>query len=155
MEFAPTVAFTTQTGTNYHTIKLYFPSSFNDANSLYLKDLQIFRPVCYLDNQRVKLCSIDTNNNFMTMSFLYALSANTKYHLKFSILDPRNADIDGFLPTAAVSDLVLSYKPYGGSWYYTETDQFPSLLSLPTGASVGPFRAIIAGSPDYGHTTAG
>lgn len=85
------------------------------------------------------------------MSFLFGLTAGTKYHIKFSIIDPRNADIDGFLSSAAVSNVVLMYKPYGGVWYYTETDQFPSLYSLPTGTTAGPFRGIIAGAADYGH----
>jgi hypothetical protein len=55
----------------------------------------------------------------MVMSFLFALSANTRYHIKFSILDSRNADIDGFLSSSAISNVVLMYKPYGGTWYYT------------------------------------
>jgi hypothetical protein len=86
------------------------------------------------------------------MSFQFSLTLNTAYHLKFSILDSRNADVDGFLPSAAVSNIVLMYKPSGGSWYYTETDQFPTLFSLPTGISSGPFRGIIAGTATYGHT---
>ena len=86
------------------------------------------------------------------MSFLFALSTLSKYHLKVSILDSRNADINGFLASIAVSNVVLMYKPYGSSWRYTETDQFPTLYSLPTGASTGPFRGIIAGTTTHGHT---
>jgi hypothetical protein len=136
-------------------IKIVYPSSFSDASMVKIRDLQVFRPVCYLNNQRIKNCVIDITNHAMTMSFLFGLTANTKYHLKFSILDSRNADIDGFLANTPVSSLVLMYKPYNaGNWYYTETDQFPSLFSLPTGASAGPFRGIVAGTPDYGHTVA-
>ena len=156
MEFYPTVAFSSQSGSNYNMIKIAYPSSFTDNAMVKIRDLQVFRPICYLNNMRIKNCAIDTVGNTMTMSFLFALSANTKYHIKFSILDSRNADIDGFLSSAAVSNVVLMYKPYGASnWYYTETDQFPSLYSLPTGAATGPFRSIVAGTPTFGHSIAG
>jgi len=153
MEFYPAVTFTGQSGSNYHYIKVVYPSTFSDANMVKIRDLQVFRPVCYLNNQRIRECSIDTAANAITLSFLFGLSTSSKYHLKVSILDSRNADIDGFLASAAVSDVVLMYKPYGQStWRYTETDQFPTLYSLPTGAATGPFRGIIDGSVTYGHT---
>ena len=134
-------------------IKIVYPSTFGDAAMLKIKDLQVFRPVCYLNNQRIRQCSIDTTNHAITMSFLFGLATNTKYHVKVSILDSRNADINGFLATASVSNIILMYKPNGAAtWQYTETDQFPTLYSLPTGASTGPFRGIIAGSAIYGHT---
>lgn len=152
MEFYPTVTFAAQSGVNYNMIKIVYPASFSDTAMVKIRDLQVFRPVCYLNNQRIKNCAIDVANNNMVMSFLFGLTANTKYHLKFSILDSRNADIDGFLASAAVSNFVLMYKPYSGSWYYTESDNFPSLYSLPSGAATGPFRGIIAGTPTYGHT---
>jgi hypothetical protein len=156
MEFYPTATFSTQTGSNYNMIQIVYPSSFTDNGVVKIRDLQVFRPVCYLNNMRIKNCAIDTALNTMTMSFLFSLSTANKYHLKFSILDSRNADIDGFLSSAAVSNVVLMYKPYGaGNWYYTETDQFPTLYSLPTGAATGPFRSIVAGTPTYGHTLAG
>lgn len=155
MDFYPAVAFSTQTGSSYNMIKIVYPSSFTDNGVVKIRDLQVFRPVCYLNNMRIKNCAIDTAANTMTMSFLFALSTGTKYHLKFSILDSRNADIDGFLCSAPISNVVLMYKPYSGNWYYTETDQFPTLYSLPTGASRGPFRSIVAGTPTYGHRLAG
>lgn len=154
MYFYPALNFAGQSGNNYHLIKVVYPSTFNDADMFKIRDLQVFRPVCYLNNQRIRQCQIDTANNEITMSFLFALNTGTRYHLKVSILDSRNADIDGFLSSAAVSNIVMMYKPYGQStWRYTESDQFPSLYSLPTGAA-GPFRGIIAGQVDYGHTIA-
>lgn len=155
MEFYPTVTFAAQSGVNYNMIKIVYPASFSDTAMIKIRDLQVFRPVCYLNNQRIKNCAITVASNEIVMSFLFALTANTKYHLKFSILDSRNADIDGFLASAAVSNFVLMYKPYSGSWYYTESDNFPSLYSLPSGAATGPFRGIIAGTPTYGHTAPG
>ena len=152
MEFYPAVSFSTSSGNNYHMIRIDYPSTFGDADMFKIRDLQVFRPVCYLNNQRIRQCSIDTTANQITMSFLFALSTSSKYHIKVSILDSRNADINGFLSSIAVSNVVLLYKPYGSSWRYTETDQFPTLYSLPSGASTGPFRGIIAGSTQYGHT---
>ena len=35
--------------------------------------------------------------------------------------------------------------------YYTETDKFPSLGSLPSGIEAGPYRRIIDGTVEYGH----
>ena len=120
MEFYPAVTFTGQSGSNYHSIKVVYPSTFSDATMIKIRDLQVFRPVCYLNNQRIRQCSIDTAANSITLSFIFALSTSTKYHLKVSILDSRNADIDGFLASVAVSDIVLMYRPYGqAAWSYT------------------------------------
>ena len=120
MSFYPSVTFTTSSGTNYHMIKVIYPSTFGDATMFKIRDIQVFRPVCYLNNQRIRQCVIDTTNKAITLSFTFALSTSTKYHLKVSILDSRNADVNGFLATIAVSNLVLIYKPYGASvWQYT------------------------------------
>ena len=54
----------------------------------------------------------------MQMMFQFALSANTTYHLKLSILDPRNPDINGFLASTAAEDIVLSYQLSGSSTIY-------------------------------------
>ena len=154
MEFKPAVAFSTVSGSNYHMIKVKYPFDFGDQPTFRIKDLVVFRPVCYLANHRIKSCVLDTTNNEITMSFQFALATSTAYHLKFSILDPRNTDIDGFLASLAVSNVVLMYKNHGGSWRFTETDQFPALLSLPSGASAGPFRGIVSGTATYGHEVA-
>ena len=120
MEFYPSLTFTAQSGSNYHYIKVVYPSTFGDANMVKIRDLQVFRPVCYLNNQRIRQCSIDTVSKAITLSFLFGLSTSTKYHLKVSILDSRNADIDGFLSSASISNIVLMYKPYGQAvWQYT------------------------------------
>lgn len=155
MEFYTASTFNTKTGISYNMIRVVYGSAFGDASSVKIRDLTVFRPVCYLNNQRVKECILDTTNKYITMSFLFGLTINTKYHLKVSILDSRNADVNGFLPTTAVSNVVLMYKPFeNATWYYTETDQFPTLYSLPSSALAGPFRGIVAGTPTYGHTIA-
>jgi hypothetical protein len=86
------------------------------------------------------------------MDFLFALTLNTPYHIKVSLIDPRNPDINGFLASTSITDLVLTYKLAGVSTvYYMESDQFPTLFTLPTGTSGGPFRGITAGSVEYGN----
>ena len=70
----------------------------------------------------------------------------------FSLIDPRNAEQFGFLATQAVSEVRFEYKVGGSSTvYYTETDKFPSLGSLPSGIEAGPYRRIIDGTVEYGH----
>ena len=78
---------------------------------------------------------------------MFGLTNNQPYHIKVSLLDPRNPDINGFLASAPISDFVLTYQLAGQSTvYYMESDQFPTLFTLPTGITGGPFRSIIAGS---------
>ncbi len=78
---------------------------------------------------------------------MFALTNNNAYHIKVSLLDPRNQDINGFLASTAITDLVLTYKLAGSSTvYYMESDQFPTLFTLPTGTSGGPFRGITDGA---------
>lgn len=56
------------------------------------------------------------------MNFQFALSLNSVYHVLFAIVDPRNPDIYGFLPTQSVSSIVVYYKLAGSSTVrYTET----------------------------------
>jgi len=120
MKFKPTVTFNAENSPNYNLIKLIYPSTFGDASMFKIRDLQVFRPVCYLNNQRIRQCTIDTVAHSITMSFQFGLSTSSVYHLKFSILDSRNADIDGFLANAAVSNVVLMYKSFNdGVWRYT------------------------------------
>lgn len=83
-----------------------------------IRDLEVFRPVCYLNNYRIRKCTIDTTNNYVSMDFLFGLTNNQPYHIKVSLVDPRNADINGFLASSAISDLVLSYKLAGQSTVY-------------------------------------
>jgi hypothetical protein len=86
------------------------------------------------------------------MDFLFALTNNVPCHIKVSLIDPRNPDINGFLASAAISDLVLTYKLAGQTTvYYMESDQFPTLFTLPTGTTGGPFRGITDGAVEYGH----
>ena len=63
MEFYPTVTFSTSSGSNYHLIKVVYPSTFGDADMFKIRDLQVFRPVCYLNNQRIRQCQINTATN--------------------------------------------------------------------------------------------
>jgi hypothetical protein len=119
MRFYPSVAFTASSGTNYHSIKIVFPSTFGASASFNIKDTTVFRPVCYLNNYRIRQCSL-VGTTAILMQFTFALATATRYHLKMSILDSRNPDINGFLASVAVSNVVLMYQPYGAAtWQYT------------------------------------
>ncbi len=83
-----------------------------------IRDLEVFRPVCFLNNYRIRKCTIDTTNNYVSIDFLFALTNNNSYHIKVSLLDPRNPDINGFLASTAITDLVLTYKLAGSSTVY-------------------------------------
>lgn len=115
--------FPTVTGGNFHQIRVTYGSVFTANAQIKIRDLDIFRPVCYLDNKRIRRCSIDTANFQIAMSFQFALAVNTNYHVLFSLVDPRNPDVYGFLPTVAMSDIrveyVLSASP--STIYYTES----------------------------------
>ena len=154
--FKPDNTFPTVSGLNYHKIVVTYGTIFSDNNQFKLRDLEVYRPVCYLANNRVRKCTIDTVGNAITMSFQFGLAVNTNYHVLFSLTDPRNPDVNGFLPTLAISNVVVSYVLSGSATiYYTETEKFPTLYSLPTGTAQGPFRGIVGGTVEYGHATAG
>jgi hypothetical protein len=146
LKFRPNHDFTAQSS-QYHNIRIYYPASFGDVDKFKIRDLEVFRPVCYLNNFRIRRCTIYTTNNFISMEFMFALTNNIAYHIKVSLIDPRNPDINGFLSSAAITDLVLTYKRVGDSnTYYMESDQLPTLFTLPTGTTGGPFRGIVDGS---------
>ena len=52
------------------------------------------------------------------MDFMFALTNNQPYHIKVSLIDPRNPDINGFLASTSITDLVLTYKIAGQSTVY-------------------------------------
>jgi hypothetical protein len=52
------------------------------------------------------------------MEFMFALTNNVAYQIKVSLIDPRNPDINGFLASAAITDLVLTYKLAGQAVTY-------------------------------------
>jgi hypothetical protein len=140
-------------GSNYHTITVQYPSSYSAVTAFNLNDLQVYRPVCYLNNNRIKLCTIDTANRKVTMQFQFALASGF-YYVMVSILDPRNADSNGFLytpsPIQSLTNIKVYMTPSGGATSYIESDTFPALYSLPSGTTEGPFRGIKGGSINYG-----
>jgi hypothetical protein len=141
-------------GSSFHTIVVKYPSSYSAVSSIQLNDLTIFKPVCYLNNNRIKSCVIDTINRMITMQFQFALASGSAYYVRVSILDPRNPDSNGFLyapsPLVSVTNIKVYLTPSGGSSSYVESDSFPALYSLPSGTTAGPFRGIKGGSITYG-----
>jgi hypothetical protein len=74
MIFIPHATFPPVTGNNLHTIKITYPSSFGDSDMIAIRDLQVFRPVCYLDNNRISRCTVNTAGNFITLNFQFQLT---------------------------------------------------------------------------------
>lgn len=113
--FKPDNNFPTVSGASYHQITATFGTIFTANSQIKIRDLEVFRPVCFLDNNRVRICTIDTINKAITMNFQFALTVNNVYHVLFAIVDPRNPDVYGFLPIQSVSSIVVSYKLSGSS----------------------------------------
>lgn len=149
---APTTFSTLSSG--YHTLVVKYPSSYSAVNASSINDLTIYRPVCYLNNNRIKSCALDTTLRTVTLQFQFGLTANTAYQASVSIIDPRNPDTNGFLytpsPTISITCLRMYITASGGSTYYVETDPFPAYYALPSGANAGPFRGFVSGSITYG-----
>lgn len=59
-------------------------------------DLNYDKTVCYLDNNRVQRCYLDTTNKVIYMDFSFGIPAGKPIHVYFSILDPRNPHFNGF-----------------------------------------------------------
>lgn len=77
MIFRPSVNFAAVSGSNYNQITVYYNTIFGDQDQFKIRDLEVYRPVCYLSSNRIRICSIDTSNNKITMSFQFALTANS------------------------------------------------------------------------------
>lgn len=152
-EIMPQSLFTSTPGT-YHQIVVEYPSAYIAVSTTNIQDLQVFKPVCYLNNNRIKYCALDTANRRVTIRFYFALPSASTYYVMVSLLDPRNADSNGFLynpsPLTSISKIKVYLTPSGGSTSYIESDAFPAFYSLPSGTTVGPFRGIRGGSVTFG-----
>lgn len=91
-------------------------------NATNINDLTIYKPVCYLNNNRVKRCVLDTTGRTVRMEFQFGLAASTVYYASVSILDPRNPDNYGFLytpnPIVSITCLKVYLQASGGTNYY-------------------------------------
>lgn len=77
LTFRPSVSFSTVSGNTYHQVTVFYNTIFVDETQIKTRDLEIYRPVCYLASNRIRQCTIDTVNNKITMSFQFALTANS------------------------------------------------------------------------------
>jgi hypothetical protein len=74
MVFIPHANFPGVSGNNLHTIKITYPSFFGDYDMFTIRDLQVFRPVCYLNNNRISRCTVNTVSNYIILNFQFALA---------------------------------------------------------------------------------
>lgn len=109
--------------TQYHTIKMNYGSYYTVTSQTRANDLYRYQPVCELNGYRILLCSINTGANEITMSFQQSITANEEVSVRFSVLDPTNSAVDGFILASASNPIItlpVVITPYGGSNYYIE-----------------------------------
>lgn len=66
-------------------------------------------------NNRINQCYVNTTDNTTWMLFDFGLPANTRIYVKFSVLDPRNLELDGYeyVGTEDLSQLQLTVLAQG------------------------------------------
>lgn len=80
----------------FHKIKLTYGDNYVARTVQSTLDLFYDKPVCYLDNNRVQRCYLDTANKNIYMLVDFAIPAGKPIHVYFSILDPRKPQYNGF-----------------------------------------------------------
>lgn len=114
------VAYGVSSPPNYHTLTVYFGASFTTIFGVVrVWDLFYFKPICYLNNNRVIQCSLSSLTNTITMKFAFSVPSGVAVNVYVSMLDPRNPDINGFKYTATpgVAMLRIETQPFGGTLY--------------------------------------
>lgn len=141
---------------NYNTLTVYFGASFTTIFTVTrIWDLYYYKPICYLNNNRVIKCSLSSATNTITMKFLFTVPAGVAVNVYVSMLDPRNHDINGFrfIGTPGVTMLRIETQPFGGNLYTIETDSFDAYQTTPFVQS-NPYRAISYGTISSMHCVA-
>lgn len=110
-------------------------------------DLYYYKPICYLNNNRVIKCTLNSVTNSVTMKFAFAVPSGVAVNVYVSVLDPRNHDINGFryIGSPGVSMLRVETQPFGSTLYSVETDSFDAYQTRPV-AQWYPYRAISYGT---------
>ena len=100
---------------SYHTLTLYYGTDYVERTVQSTLDLQYDKPVCYLNNNRVARCFLDTVNNKIYMEFSFAVSSGKPIHVYFSILDPRQPDRNGFryIGASDFNSVQVDLTPFG------------------------------------------
>lgn len=90
-----------------HKLILYYGDEYSPNIYGTLSDLEYNKPVCYLHNNRIQRCTIDTTNKKMEMQFSFAdiLPTGRPIHVYFSVDDPRRPSMSGFYYKGTDSDL--------------------------------------------------
>ena len=95
-------------------------------NSQWNLDLNYDKPVCYLDNNRVQRCTLDTVNKIIYMEFSFPVFAGKPIHVYFSILDPRQPHFNGFRynGTSDIDKVRVDFTYANGTNLVFETEPF-------------------------------
>ena len=80
----------------FHKIKLTYGNNYVTRDSQWTFDLNYDKTVCYLDNNRIQRCVLDTTNKLIYMLVDFAIPAGKPIHVYFSILDPKQPERNGF-----------------------------------------------------------
>lgn len=105
----------------YNRLSLPFGSNYVPCGTQYsVDDLSIFTPVCYLHNTRINRCFVDLTTNTTYMEFNFSLPANTNIHAYFSVIDPRNPQLNGYsyVGTDDVTTLTIKLQSLGNTYLY-------------------------------------
>jgi hypothetical protein len=141
---------------NYHTVTVYLGSSFTTIFGVARTwDLYYYKPICYLNNNRVIQCSLSSGSNSITMQFAFAVPSGVAVNVYVSMLDPRNSDVNGFrfIGASGVAMIRVETQPFGGPLYSVETDSFDAYQTQPFVQS-NPYRAISYGTVTSMHSVA-
>jgi hypothetical protein len=137
--------FSAQTGTNYHTISLYYGSYYSNPTTLNQKnnDLFYYVPTCELNGFRIHVCAISSNT--ITMSFLQNIANGKEFTVRFSVVNPYDQTDEGFtLTTISYGTITLPIyiTPYGGTTYYVEPEPFQPFYRATSAGAVYPSMGI-------------
>lgn len=149
------VTYSTQAAPNYNTLTVYYGANFTTIYTVTRTwDMYYNKPVCYLNNNRVKLCTLSSATNSITMQFLFALAPSVPIHVYVSVLDPRNSEVNGFTYSGlGVAMIRVETQPFGGAVYSVETEPFDAFQTQPF-VQTNPYRAISYGTASYAHSVA-
>lgn len=134
-----------------HRLQLLFGSNYLYKAYATTLDLAYNKPVCYLDNNIIQRCGIDATNKLIYMDFDFSIPVGEPIHVKFSVLDSRNPEVDGFryiggtdVSTVEV-DLIAN-----GATYVFQTRPFPAKETQVGGTGNPlPQRGIHNGTADW------
>lgn len=103
----------------FNRISLTYGLNYVTRSSQWTLDLNYDKPVCYLNNNRIQRCTLDTVNKIIYMEFSFAVNTGKPINVYFSILDPRNPHLNGFQynGTSNIDKVLVDVTTYTGTNY--------------------------------------